>query len=55
MKLLFFNNICGIAAAMYREISLIIVNNNKMNLKKLVYIKIRQYTDILIMNNTICS
>ena len=33
MKLLFFDNIPGTAAVMYREISLIIVNRNKMNLK----------------------
>ncbi len=38
MKLLFFDNILRTTAVMYREISLIIVNRNKMNLKKLVYI-----------------
>ena len=33
MKLLFFDNIPRAAVVMYREISLIIVNRNKMNLK----------------------
>lgn len=62
MKLLFFDNIPWIAAVMYREISLIIVNRNKMknSYEKAIYSYhteidvwiFRWHTNIRIMDNT---